>query len=280
MKRKLVADTGCDIFEMQDVDYTYCPMTLSLDGKEYVDSPDISIPDFVQEMAQAKVSRSACPGTGLWLSAFEEADESYAVTISSKLSGSYNAAVTAADTCIEENEEKKVLVVDSKSAGPHERLITEKLASLIQTDLSMEEIEKEIQHYVDHTHILFCLQSFSNFAKNGRISPAVAKIASTLGIKVIAADNREGEIKVAHKVHGNRKVISTILKEMIKQGYSGQRVIIGDCENPSMTAAMKEAILQEFPDADVLTERMSILCAFYAENGGMLVGYEDAGVNE
>ena len=73
MKRKLVADTGCDIFEMQDLDYTYCPMTMSLDGKEYVDSPDISIPDFVQEMAQAKVSRSACPGTGVWLSAFEEA---------------------------------------------------------------------------------------------------------------------------------------------------------------------------------------------------------------
>ena len=279
MKRKLVADSGCDLFSLENVDYTCCPMTISLDGKDIVDNLELPVSEFVKEMSNAKECRSACPGVGAWLSVYEEADEAYAVTISSKLSGSYNAAMSAKETILEEDDTKKVLVVDSKSAGPHERLVTEKLAQLMQTELTMEEIEKEMQEYVDHTHILFCLQSFTTFAKNGRVSPTIAKIAETLGIKIIAADDRDGNIKIAHKVHGNKKVISTIVKEMCKQGYTGQKVIIGHCENEKMANSMKDAILESFPQADIRLGRMSLLCDLYAENGGLLVGYEDEGAH-
>lgn len=278
MKRKLVADSGCNIYAMKETDYTCCPMTILLDGKEYVDSPDRDVESFVSAMEKAEKSSSACPSTGLWLDAFEGADEAYAVTISAHLSGAYNAAISAKHTYIEENEGKKVLVVDSRTAGPHEGMVVEKLASLLSKPLTMEEIAEKMDHYLAHSHILFSLQSFANFAKNGRISPAMAKIAQTLGIKVIAADNRNGEIKIAHTVHGNKKVISTLFKEMKKQGFSGQRVVIGHCLNDEWALRMKDLILSEFPDTLIRIETMSILCDFYAERGGLLVGYEDEGV--
>lgn len=274
MKKKIVADTGSDVYEMSEVEFTSAPMVLRLDDKEVIDTKDTNIPEFVDQMEACKTGRSSCPSAGTWLSAFEGCDEVYAVTISSQLSGSYNAAMTAKDMYLEENPDAKVTIVDSLSAGPHQRLITERLRDLISSGLSFETIEKKINDFRDHTHILFSLQTLENFAKNGRIPPAITKIASTLGIKVILTDH-EGSVKLVKAVHGNKKIISSLYEAMKKYDYNGKKVYIGHCMNEKGAEAIKKLILNDFPQAIVSVYELGALCSFYAQRGGILVGFAD-----
>lgn len=276
MKRKLTADTGASLYSLEDTDFTAVPITVTLDGRNITDTEDVDIPEFVAEMYAAEKSGSACPASGVWAEAFDGADEAYAVTISGGLSGSYNSALMGKELFEEEHPGAKVLVVDSLTAGPEQRLITEKLASLLNTGHTMGEIEAEIRRYRSHTHILFSLQSFSNFAKNGRVSPIVAKTAQMLGIRIIACGNEEGKIEIAKTAHGAKKMLTVLFAEMKKLGFNGRKVIIGHCLNPDAAKAMRDRILSEFPFCEIRVQELGALCSYYAEKGGLLVGFEDS----
>lgn len=276
MKRKLTADTGGSLYELENIDYTAVPITVTLDDRHIRDEKDIDIPDFVAEMYAADASATACPSAGMWEEAFQDADEAYAVTITGSLSGSYNSALMGKDLFEEEHPGAKVLVVDSRTAGPEQRMITEKLAELMNSSLTMEEIEKEILRYRSHTHILFSLQSFSNFSKNGRVSPMIAKTAQMLGIRIVAYGSEEGKIEVAKTAHGAKKMLSVLFSEMKKMGFNGKRVIIGHCMNPDAAKGIRDKILAEFPFCDITVQSLGALCCYYAEKGGLLVGFEDS----
>lgn len=278
MKRKLAADTGGSLYEVDNMDYTAVPMTVTLDGKDVVDVKDVDIPEFVAMMYASDSSSTACPSAGMWEEAFGDADEAFAVTISSGLSGSYNAACMGKDLYEENHEDAKVLIVDSLSAGPEQHLITEKLAELMRMDISFEEIKERILNYRSHTHILFSLQSFSNFAKNGRVNPMIAKTAQMLGIRIVAYGSEEGKVEIAKTAHGARKMLSVMFEEMKKMGFNGRKVIVGHCMNPDAAKNMRDKIHSEFPFCDIRIESLGALCSYYAEKGGLLVGFEDGGV--
>lgn len=276
MKRTLTADSGGSLFELVGTDFTAVPMVITLDEKHITDAKNLDIPDFIAHMYAADTSSTACPSAGLWEESFKDADEAFAVTISSGLSGSYNAAMMGKDLYEEAHPDRKVLIVDSLSAGPEQRLITEKLAELMKSDMSFEEIEKTIKQYRKHTHILFSLQSFTNFAKNGRINPVIAKTAQMLGIRVIATGNDQGKIDIDRTVHGAKRMLSVMFDEMKKTGFNGKRVIIGHCQNPDGANAIKDKILNEFPFCNIIVQTLDGLCSYYAEKGGLLVGFEDS----
>lgn len=277
MKRKLAADTGASLYELDNMDYTAVPMTVTLDGQDVVDVKDVDIPEFVAMMYASDKSSTACPSAGMWEEAFGDADEAFAVTISSGLSGSYNAACMGKDLYEEAHEDAKVLIVDSLSAGPEQQLITEKLAELMGLDISFEEIKERIMNYRSHTHILFSLQSFSNFAKNGRVNPVIAKTAQMLGIRIVAYGSEEGKVEIAKTAHGARKMLSVLFEEMKKMGFNGRKVIVGHCMNPDAAKNIRDKILAEFPFCDIRVENLGALCSYYAEKGGLLVGFEDGG---
>ena len=126
-------------------------------------------------------SKTSCPNPADWIDAFGDADDVFCVAITSGLSGSYNAACIAKQMYEADHEGARVHVIDSLSAGPELTLIAEKLEMLILQGMDYEEICDTIDAYKQNTGLLFMLESLNNFAANGRVSPAVAKIAGVLG---------------------------------------------------------------------------------------------------
>ena len=108
---------------------------------------------------------------------FGDAEDVFCVAITSGLSGSYNTACIAKEMYEAEHPGRRVFVIDSLSAGPELTLIVEKLEEMISEGKSYEEICTYIPEYQKKTGLLFMLESLNNFAANGRVSPAVAKIA-------------------------------------------------------------------------------------------------------
>ena len=275
MKRKIVADSSCDIWELNGVDFAVAPITISTDNKHYVDNQELDVHLMSEELAKYKgVSHTACPSVGSWLDCYEGYDEVFVVTLTGAMSGTYNSAMTAKGIHEEENENVKVHVFDSLSTGPEMRLLIEKLKEMIEEDLPFEEIVEKGQDYLNHTRLFFALKSLHNFAMNGRVSKAVASAIGVLNISIFATASEEGTIQQISKCRGEKKVVKSMIEHLENAGYHGGKVRISHADNLKLAHNVRDKILELYPNADIIVYPMGGLCTYYAEIGGLLVGCE------
>ena len=275
MKYKIVADSSANMLRFEGVDFENVPLKIITKEKEYVDNEALDVAQMVADLRAYKgTSGTSCPNVYDWLNAFGDADCVFAVTITSGLSGSYNAARQAAEEYMDEHPGRKVCVFDSLSAGPELRMIAEKAREGILAGKAFEEIEAETREYMKHTHTLFSLQSLNNLARNGRVSPAVAKIAGVLGICVVGKASDVGTLQQEHKCRGEKRSVDTMYSDMKKTGYAGGKVRMCHCLNEGINLQLEALIRADYPDADIAHEPCIGLCSFYAEQGGMILGFE------
>lgn len=278
MNYKIVADSSSNVFALDNISYSFVPLKIITSQSEYIDSPELDLAAMVDEIKVTKGrSGTSCPNVHDWLQAFEGADRVFAITITSNLSGSCAAAKQAAEEYEATHEGARVFVVDSLSAGPELRLIAEKLREMINDGCEFDSIVKNITKYQKHTHLLFSLQSLTNLARNGRVNPAVAKIAGVLGIRIVGAASAVGTLEPMHKCRGEKKALEAVYKVMLEKGFSGGNVRIAHCFNPESARQLTRMIRADHPDCCVSIEPCTALCSFYAEKGGLMIGFEDAG---
>ena len=274
MNYKIVSDSSSNILSMKDPHFASVPMKVRAE-KEYIDDAALNLAGMVEDLRSHKgKSGSSCPNVGEWLEAFGGADYVFATTISKNLSGSYNSAKQAVDAYMEENPGKKAFVFDSLAAGPQQAFLIDKMLELAAEGLDFDTIVEKVRDYHNHTHILFCLESMMNLARNGRVSMAVAKIAGMLGIRV-CGDVKGGQITPVHKPRGAKKATETLVEMMKERGfYDGAKLRIAHCFGESQAKALVDAVRAEFPNTRVQLEPTTALCSFYAEAGGLMIGFE------
>ena len=275
MKIRIVADSSADLRTTEDMGIVSVPLKIMTDEKEYVDDENLDVEMMADDLAAySGRSGSACPGVGEWLEAFGDAEWVFGITITSNLSGCYNSARVAKETYEAEHPERKVFIIDSLSTGPEMKIIVEKIQELIAEGKEFEEICEKVTKYQKKTFLVFCLKSLKNLANNGRVSPAVAKIAGILGIHVVGIASEVGTLEQKDKSRGEKKAIFAILKNMKELGYKGGKVRIDHCFNNDAALQLKALIKKDYADADIKIATTGGLCSFYAEKGGLLVGFE------
>lgn len=278
MPYKIVCDSSSNLYTMEQVSFASVPLRIRTEEREYVDTPGLIIPEMVAYLRDYKgKSSTACPGVGDWLDAFGEAEGVFAVPVTAGLSGSYTAAQAAARLYQSEHPHRRVFVLNTLSAGPELTLLAEKLQELTVQGGSFEEICDRITAYQQHTHLIFSLESVNNFARNGRVSPVVAKVAGLLGIRIVGKASSEGTLQPLHKSRGEKKALEKLWDEMQLGGFSGGKVRIAHCMNPDAANRLADEIRTRFPSCDVAIQTCGGLCSYYAEQGGILVGFEDPG---
>ena len=276
-KIKIVADSSCDMFELKHTEFETAPMKIITAEREFVDDASLDVDDMANYLYQFKgKSKSSCPNTTDWIDAFGDADEIYCVTITSGLSGSYNSACAAKQIYESENEGKRVHVFDTLSAGPEITLIIEKIEECIDKDMSYEDICNCVTAYMKKTGLVFMLKSLKTFANNGRVSPIVAKLVGIAGICIVGKASDEGTLEPMHKPRGERRALETLVGCLEKEGFKTGKISIGHCQNESAAEQLKELILAKFKNVQIEIHKFRGLCSFYAEKGGVLVGFEKA----
>lgn len=272
---KIVTDSSADTLELEGIPFACAPLKIITDECEYVDDEGLNVIDMVNALASySGKSGTTCPSVGDWLAAFGDAERVFCVTITSGLSGSYNSAVNAAQTYEEEHPGRRVCVIDSLSTGPEMRLIMEKLRTLILAGKEFDEICREISDYQQRTGLLFMLESLTNLANNGRVSKLAAKAVGVLGIRVIGKASDEGTLEQLTKVRGEKKALPRLIELMRELGHTGGKVRIAHCFNGIAAKQLKEALEAHFPAINVDIYAARGLVSFYAEKGGLLVGFE------
>ena len=275
MGMRIVSDSSSDLFELDGVDYVTVPLKVMFASREYVDDKEADPERMMVDLqAHDGPSTTSCPNAQEWLDAFEGADQIFAITISSGLSASYDAAMMAKSLFEKEHPEAHVHVFDSKATGPVLRLIIEYLREGIVAGKSYDAIKAETEKRQESVRILYSLKSLNNLARNGRVNQHIARIAGALNIYAIGHASELGTVELLHKSRGEKRSLKILVKEMEERGFYGGRVVIDHCVNTAAAEKLKDLILDKFPTSDVSIARCGVLCSYYADLGGIIVGYE------
>ena len=275
MNYKIVADSSSDLLTLADVPYESVPLKIITDHNEYVDNADLNTTAMVWDLQTYNgKSSTACPSPQDWLNTFDNKPYVFCIAITSNLSGCCNAAYIAKADYEQTYPDRKVCVIDSLSTGGEMELIAEKIQELIAAELSFDEICEAVKEYQQHTGLMFMLESMQNLANNGRVNKIVAKAAGILGIRAVGKASDVGTLEPMEKCRGEKKAIAALADHMVAMGYDGGKMRISHCLNPAAAESLKATILAAYPDADIRIRPTGGLCSFYAEKGGMIIGFE------
>lgn len=278
-KWKIVADSGCDYKELAnlapDTLFQSVPLSIQIDGTDYVDDATLDIDYMMDAMyASSKAATSACPSPQAYAAAYEGADNVIVLTLTGTLSGSFNSARVAKELVLEEHPHVNIHLIDTLSAGGEMDLLVSELNRLIEKGLDFDQVVESITAYQQKTKLLFVLAKVDNLVKNGRLSKLLGTVVGLLNIRMVGEASSQGTLELLQKARGHKKSLTAAFEELQKAGYAGGRIVIAHRNNDKFCQQFSELVLATYPQADIELIPTSGLCSFYAEENGLLMGYE------
>lgn len=276
MKYKIVCDSCTDLTK-EDREKEYfisVPLTLLVDGEEIIDDEDFDQQYFLERVRESKDGgKSACSAPEIYMDAYKDADEVYVVTLTSKLSGSYNSAELAKKLYIEEYGEKKIHVFDSKSASAGQYLIAKRIERLAMEGKSFEEIVEDVEAYISRQDTYFVLETLDVLRKNGRLTKVQALIAGTLNIKPVMAATPEGEIMKKSQVRGMKKALAKMAELIVEErpDIADTEIMIAHCNCKERAEKVREMFLSMTKVKSVGIIETWGVSSLYACDGGIIV---------
>jgi len=216
---KIVVDSGSDIEqkEAEKMGIVMIPMEVRFGDEEFLDGVNLTHKRFFEMLIES----SELPKTSqinefrfeeCFSQLTEEGHDVIVITISSKLSGTYNCAKQAA-----KKYAGKVYVVDSLNACIGERILCELALNLCQKGLSIQEIVTQLEEQKKKIKLLAVLDTLKYLKKGGRISSVVAFTGEVFSIKPVVSIV-DGEVKLVGKAIGSKKGNNLLMQMVEKSG--------------------------------------------------------------
>lgn len=278
MPIKIVADSSCDLNNdlRQQLNIELVPLTLALEDKTYIDDSTLDVNAYIKDMAACKTApKTACPSPDDYIKAYKGEESVFVVTLSSKLSGSYNTAELARNIYLDDIGNKFIHVFDSLSACVGQTIISIKINDLAKLNLSDIEIVEKVNNYIKEMKTYFLLESLEHLAKAGRLNPIIAKVASMLSIKPIMGSTDEGSIRLVEKTRGYKKAFSRFVDIIGEEGKNLEDKILGiaHCNCLDRALSFKEEVLKKYNFKDIIIVEMNGLSTTYSDDGGLVIAF-------
>ena len=277
MSYKIIVDSCGELFDDMKADgrFQSVPLELEVDGYHVVDDESFDQLEFIRRVKESRHSpKSSCPSPQRYVEAYlGEAEHVYVVTLSGKLSGSYNSAELAKKLYLEEHRAKKIHVFDSCSASIGETLIAEKIQESEEAGKSFEEVVAETEKYIKDQQTFFVLETLETLRKNGRLSNLKAWVAGALNIKPVMGATPEGTICQLGQARGMTKALDYMVNEIVKRTKECEKKIlsIAHCNCPERAKQVKEKLEKLAKFKDIRIVDTAGVSTMYANNGGVIV---------
>lgn len=276
---KIVVDSCGELPEelKQDGHFETVSLEIEVDGCRIRDDETFNQPDFLRRVKESpKEPKSSCPSPEEYMSAYEgEAEHVYVVTLSAKLSGSYNSAVLGKNLYEEENEgdRKQIYVFNSRSASIGETLIAMKVQEFEEEGLPFEEVVEKTENYIASQNTYFVLETLETLRKAGRLTNLKAFIANTLNIKPVMGSTDEGTICQLDQARGMNKALDKMVQAVIaKVTDSESRILaISHCNCPDRAQMVKEKIEKLAKFKKIIIINTAGVSSMYANDGGVIM---------
>lgn len=276
MKFKIVGDSCCD-FTAEELKKEYIksvPLTMTVGGVDVVDDETFDQEKYLKMVADCpECAKSSCPSPEAFMKNFEDAEYVFVVTLSSKLSGSYNSACLAKQIYSEDHEDVKIHVFDSKSAAAAQHLICEKIEACMLAEKDFETTVKIVNKYISEMRTIFVLDDLETMRKNGRMSKVKAIAANVLNIKPVL-QGVEGEIQQLDQARGMNKALNKLLFHIEKEGFDpNKKVAITQCGSMERCKNVRKIMMEQFGFKDVEILSAGGISSTYESRGGVIVSF-------
>ncbi|MDR0975785.1 MAG: DegV family protein [Christensenellaceae bacterium] len=282
-KWTLIGDSCCDLREAdlttKDIAFKTCPLVMTVADRQFVDDEALDVNEFIAAYkAEKTVTRTACPSPEVFEKAMEDAggENIFVVTITGNLSGTYAAALIAAENYKKKHEGAKVHVCDSRSASVGEAKLLYFIKDEIEKGSTFEEIAEKVDNCRNKMQTRFILQDLSNLAKNGRVGKIMHLIAKTVLLKLICGATPEGEIEKVGMTLSTQKGLQTMSNypaEKIAEEGVDMPLYISHCNNEKDANFLKSLIESKFGLKKVKILITRGLASFYAAEKGIIMAY-------
>lgn len=277
MSYKIIVDSCGEFTERlkKDEHFVSVPLQLQVDEHIIVDDETFNQAEFLRIVDESpNCPKSSCPSPEKYMQEYtDEAENIYAVTLSSQLSGSYNSAVLGKNLYHEEKGNKNIHVFDSRSASIGETLIALKTEECEKSGMTFSEIIKVVEEYIENLNTYFVLESLETLRKNGRLSNLKAFVAGALNIKPVMGATKEGIICQLGQARGINKALDKMINLIAEQVKDSENKIlaISHCNCRERALMVKDELLKRCKFKDVILCDTAGVSSLYASNGGIIV---------
>ncbi len=277
MSYRIVGDSCTDLTESmrKDERIRIVPLLLQVGKETVVDDESFEQGRFLKMMKDcSECPKSSCPSPEAYMDAFEGADEIFVVTLSSHLSGSYNSAELAKMLYLEKHPNKKISVIDSRSAAAGQTLIALCILQAKEVGADFEETVGRAMKFRDEMKTKFVLENLDNLRKNGRLSNITAALCSVLNIKPVMC-GVEGVIEKLDQARGMTKALSKMAKYIEEDVADAKNRIfaITHCNCRERAEFVRDMVMGRVPFRDSIIVEAAGVSSMYANDGGIVVAY-------
>ena len=276
MEYKIIVDSCCDMTVplAEKLGVMSVPLTMRLGQKEFTDDDALNLSEFMAEMkACTEKASSASPSPFSYKEAMESARNSFVVTLSSQLSGSYASAVLGKTHAEENGSDSHVF--DSKSASAGQVLIAVKIRELLSNGIPKDQIISTVNNFIDNMKTYFVLERYDNLIKNGRLTKITEKIITVLNIKLVMGSDGKGSIALHAKPRGTKQMLEKMVAfiKSSERVTSGASMVISHCNNLPLAKQLASAITQHFDFKEIIIVPTRGISSLYADDKGIIMAF-------
>lgn len=244
MSYKIIGDSCTDLPDgvLTDEHFKKIPLIIHVGEDTIVDDETFCQRTLLEKMkACPQAPKTACPSPADYLACFGPEGDHYVVTLSGKLSGSYNAAMQARAIYREEGGRGNVHVFDSRSASAGQAQIALLIRELASRKLPFAQVVEQVEAYISRMQTTFVLENLDNLAKNGRLTRVQSLVTGALRVKLLMGGTREGEIEKLGQGLSIRQTLARMVSRMAEnKDHVGRRLIIAHCNCPERAEHVRQ----------------------------------------
>ena len=216
MAIRIITDSTVDIADKYSNHFTVVPLTVSFGEKDYIDGVTLSKQEFYQKLISGpELPKTSQATPAVFAEVFkklqEEGDEAVVITVSSRLSGTYQSA------CIAAEDFPNVRVVDSKNVSIASGVLAEYALRCAEDGMGLNELADHLTKKREEVGLVAMVDTLEYLKRGGRISGAAALAGGVLGIKPVVTA-RDGELAVLGKARGSKKANNLLIEQIRKNG--------------------------------------------------------------
>lgn len=274
---KILCDSCTDFTPAMEADpcFVRVPLTIYVGEREFVDDGNIRQEELLRTMRESEAAaRTACPAPEAYLSHFAAAEDIYIVTLSERLSGSYNAADQAVKCYQEEGGRHNVHIFNSRSASAGQVQAALKIRELAGSGMGFAEVVRQVEEYLDTMETMFVLESLENLRKNGRLTKVQALVTGSLRIKLLMGATPEGEITKLGQGFTEKQTLHKMVRRAAESaGHAGKRLVISHCNCPERADYVSALAKQLCRFQEIIITAAGGISTVYANDGGIVIAY-------
>lgn len=276
-KYRIIGDSCTDLTQemMQCGCYVKVPLTIDVGKDTISDDETFDQKGLLEKMcAWHDAPKTACPSPQQYLEQIEDGADNYIITLSARLSGSYNAAMQAVSIYKEDVGTGNVYVFNSRSASCGQVQIALLVRELCEKGLSFDEVVEQTEAYISRMQTLFVLENLDNLRKNGRLTKMQSLVTGALRVKLFMGATREGEIeKLGQGLSIRQTLVKLISAVADDPDHAGRRLVIAYCNCRERAEFLREQFLERCKFKEIILVPTGGISTVYAYDGGTIVAY-------